>query len=104
MMSIVVLQTRFARHLEDRVHRHALSIADRWGDRTALCGEYVGRGPEAYKRVLVPRIPSAAICPDCVKRAREWYAPFHFEQFDCVQRVRLLKALTRDLAAAQRGF
>lgn len=90
---LVILQTRVARHLEDRVHGEAARLRVRWGEITPLCGTYVGDA----KRIRVRRIPTAAVCPRCVEVARGWYGPYAFEPFDCVQRLRLLKNIDRDL-------
>lgn len=95
--AVIVLQTRLYRHLEDRVTKAAAAVRGRWGDTPALCQTHVES--RQVKRVLLDRIPTAAICPDCVKAARLWYAPYRFEPFDCVQRQRLLVNLDRDLAA-----
>lgn len=99
--AVVILQTRVSRHLEDRVTKAAAAVRGRWGDTPALCQTHVER--DQVKRIRLDRIPTAAICPDCVAAARLWYAPYRFEPFDCVQRQRLLHNLTRDLDAVWRG-
>lgn len=62
----------------------------------SLCGLFLS----GQKGVYLDRIPTAAVCPDCVAIARRWYPAWAFEPFDTVQRLRLLSNLTRDLAAA----
>jgi hypothetical protein len=96
MSAIVILQTPVERHVENHLYGGA-----RPGERKALCPRYFGADPEC-KRVAVLRIPTTAVCPECVARARHWYAPSYFEPFDRVQRRRLLANLARDLGEVDR--
>jgi len=101
--NIIILQTPLDRHLEDRVHAHAVTARTRFGESVPLCGIHIPRGADNAKRIKRPRIPTAAICPRCIATARRWYGDWAFEPFDCVQRQRLLTNLERDLMVIERS-
>lgn len=93
----LILQTELERHIDNQLYPATVAQDVAAGFRRSFCNlTFIGA---AAKLVRVPRIPPAAVCPDCVAVARRWYAPVYFEPFDTVQRWRLLAALDRDLMA-----
>lgn len=94
---LVGLRTPYARHIEDRVHRHA-EAARQLGEKVPLCGIHLDRTTTVRQEMAL--IAPAVLCPRCVEAARRWYAASYFVTFDRVQRHRLLAALTHDLKAA----
>jgi hypothetical protein len=97
----LVLQTEQERHLENRLYPRGVREEAATGLRHSFCGQSYRLAEKVAKLVRVPLIPAAAICPSCTAVARQWYADYYFEPFDCVQRRRLLAVLTVDLSTVR---
>lgn len=93
----LILQTEMERHIDNRLYPAGIEWEVNHGRRRSFC--CLSLAPADFKFVRVPRIPPAAVCPECVSIARRWYSSDYFEPFDVVQRRRLLAALDRDLMA-----
>lgn len=91
---LIGLRTPHARHIEDRVHQHAVNAAA-LGNKPPLCGTFLP--PKTTQRQVLASFAPAVICPRCIEVARRWYAASYFVAWDRVQRSRLLAALTHDL-------
>lgn len=94
---VTIIQAQAERHVQNALYGGFTEA-----ELMALCGRWFGgnlKPTTPVKTVRVARIPTAAVCADCVAIARRWYAASYFEPFDCIQRRRLLDNLDRDLAA-----
>ena len=96
-LPLIVLQTPAARHLENDLYPAGAGS----GHNTPLCTEQLD--PSQVKRRRLRRVPTAAVCAECIRIARQWCGWWYFEPWDCTQRLRLLSNLTKDLAAVEGG-